>query len=232
MSTLFEPTARAIAQLGDRAFLGVLLRSLIWAAVVFLGLHLSVVWAVHSLLHWQGKLAFAADILGNLAVWVLGFWLFLPLAALIATCYVEPVARAVERRWYPALPQVAGAPVLSQLADGLLLAWQILLLGTLALLAALLLPGIGLIAGFAIGAFALGRGLFVMVAMRRMGRAAAMALWRRGRIPILAQGALLAAAGLVPVLNFLVPVIGTAAMVHVVAAMTSAVPARGLPTAS
>ncbi|MDE2514638.1 MAG: EI24 domain-containing protein [Rhodospirillales bacterium] len=218
MTALFDPIARAIGQIGDRAFLGVLIRSLLWAGFAFLALHLGVSWMVHHLLAGHGRVVeFIAEILGNVAVWVLGYWLFLPLAALIAACYVEPIARAVERRFYPALPQVPGAPILAQLADGLIVAWQILLLGLVALIAILVLPGIGLLAGLAIAAFALGRGLFVVVAMRRMDRATAMALWRAHRWPILLQGALLAAAGLVPVVNFLVPVIGTAAMVHVAA---------------
>ena len=51
--------------------------------------------------------------------------------------------------------------------------------------------------------------------MRRMPRPAAEALYRRARPAVLAQGCILALAGYVPLLNLLIPVIGTAAMVHV-----------------
>ena len=51
--------------------------------------------------------------------------------------------------------------------------------------------------------------------MRRMPRAAAEALYRRARPVVLAQGCVLALAAYVPILNLLIPMIGTAAMVHV-----------------
>jgi CysZ protein len=66
-----------------------------------------------------------------------------------------------------------------------------------------------------VGGYAIGRGLFAAVAMRRMPRPAAAALYRGARVPVLAQGCMLALAGYVPALNLLIPVIGTAAMVHV-----------------
>jgi CysZ protein len=51
--------------------------------------------------------------------------------------------------------------------------------------------------------------------MRRMPRPAAEALYRHARPVILAQGCVMALAGYVPVLNLLIPMVGTAAMVHV-----------------
>ena len=69
--------------------------------------------------------------------------------------------------------------------------------------------------GWAVAAFAVGRGLFVAVAMRRMDRPAALALYASRRPAVLAQGALVVAASLVPLLNLLAPVLGIAAMVHV-----------------
>ena len=73
----------------------------------------------------------------------------------------------------------------------------------------------GLVLAWIIGGYAIGRGLFAAVAMRRMPRPAAEALYRRARPAVLTQGCILALAGTIPVLNLLIPVIGTAAMVHV-----------------
>jgi CysZ protein len=53
------------------------------------------------------------------------------------------------------------------------------------------------------------------VAMRRMGRAEAQFLYRRHRIAVLLPGLALAAAATLPGVNLLVPIVGTAAMVHV-----------------
>jgi CysZ protein len=113
------------------------------------------------------------------------------------------------------LPPARGAPLASQAWDALSIALRILLLNVLALIAALFLPGAGLILAWIIGGYAIGRGLFVAVAMRRMPRPAAEALYRQARPAILVQGCILALAGYVPLLNLLIPVVGTAAMVHV-----------------
>ena len=85
----------------------------------------------------------------------------------------------------------------------------------MALLLALLLPGIGVLLGWAITAWAIGRGLFVAVAMRRMDREHAIRRYRQQRGAVFAQGLVLALAGSVPGLNLLVPVLGPAMMLHV-----------------
>jgi uncharacterized protein involved in cysteine biosynthesis len=153
--------------------------------------------------------------LSGLGAALLAFWLFLPIAAVIGTLYLERIARAVERRFYPGLAPAQGAPAAVQAWDGLAVGARILLLNVLALVLALLIPGIGLVIAWAIGAYAIGRGLFVAVAMRRMSRPEAQALYHRRRVAVLAQGGILALAGYIPLLNLLIPVIGTAAMVHI-----------------
>jgi uncharacterized protein involved in cysteine biosynthesis len=68
--------------------------------------------------------------------------------------------------------------------------------------------------GWAITAWALGRGLFMPVAMRRLSREEANDLYLRNRALVLVQGAALALAGYFPLANLLVPVLGPATMVH------------------
>ena len=139
----------------------------------------------------------------------------MPVAAAIGTLYIDRVAGAVERRWYPSLPPPRGASIAAQLWDAASVGARILLLSVLALVLALIIPGVGLVLAWVIGGYAIGRGLFAAVAMRRMPRAAAWMLYRRARPVVLVQGCILALAGYVPVLNLLIPVVGTAAMVHV-----------------
>ena len=215
MSATFSPLARALGQLDDRVFIWVLVQSLAYAALVFFGLHVLAIGVVHWMLELHGWMAWVADILGSVAAWALALWLFLPLAAVIGTLFIEPIARAVERRWYPGLPAAVGAPIMSQIWQGLALGLRILLLNLLALLIVIFVPGIGLFIGWAVAAYGMGRGLFMAVAMRRMDRLAAEHVYRASRWTILAQGAAMALAGTVPLLNLLIPVIGTAAMVHV-----------------
>jgi uncharacterized protein involved in cysteine biosynthesis len=178
-------------------------------------LHLGVLWAVHRALALHGWVAWVADVLGSVGAWLLGLWLFLPLAAGIATLFIDRVARAVERRYYPMLPPAPGASLLAELVDGLALVWRILLLNLLALVLALVLPGIGLLLAWAIGAYAIGRGLFMTVALRRFDRRSAERLYAANRPAVLVQGGVMALAGYLPGFNLLIPVLGTAAMVHV-----------------
>jgi uncharacterized protein involved in cysteine biosynthesis len=223
MNRLFSPLARSVAQITDPAFLGVLAVSLVCSAAVFALLHLGVLWAVHRALALHGWLAWLADVLGSVGAWLLGLWLFLPLAAGIATLFIDRVARAVERRWYPGLPPAPGASLLAEIADGLALMWRILLLSLLALVLAVVLPGIGLLLAWAVGAYAIGRGLFMTVALRRFDRGEAERLYAANRPAVLVQGGIMALAGYLPGFNLLIPVLGTAAMVHVLdAAMREA----------
>jgi len=220
---LFVPISRAFAQLDDRTFVGVAIRSVAWSAGCFAALYVVVVWAVHKLLGLHGLLAWGADIISAVGASLLALWLFLPIAAGIGTLYFDRIALAVERRFYPWLPPPDGASLVEQTWDGVAVACRVLALNVVALLLTVLLPGVGLILGWLIASYAIGRGLFVAVAMRRMPRAMAESLYRSRRGIVLVNGAILAAAAYFPVINLLIPVIGTAAMVHILDLALSAV---------
>lgn len=212
---MFAPIARALSQFDDPIFRGVLWRSIAWSIACFVALHVGAVWIIHRILALHGWLAWAADILGSVGASLLTLWLFLPVATAIGMLYLDRIARAVEGRFYPWLPPPHGASLLEQVWDGLAVTLTVLALNIAALLLIFLLPGIGLILGWMIGAYAIGRGLFVAIAMRRMPRPMAESLYRASRGVVLAQGAIMALAAYVPVLNLLLPIIGVAAMVHV-----------------
>lgn len=214
------PLLRALRQIDDPVFAGVLLRSLLWSAAGFVLLCWGAAWGVHHWLAahgggWHGTWSWLGGVAATVLAAVAALFLFQPVAVVIATFYLERVARAVDRTWYPALPEPRGATLAAQAWDGAATGAAVLALNVVALLLALLLPGIGLLLGWAVAAWAIGRGLFVAVAMRRMGREAARVAYERRRGAVLLQGAALAAAAAVPGLNLLVPVIGVAAMVHV-----------------
>jgi CysZ protein len=215
MLPLLSPLARAIGQLDDGAFLGVLARCLAWSAACFVVLHFAAIWAVERVLHWHGLLGWLAGVLASIGASLLAGWLFLPLAAVIGTMYIDRIAAAVERRYYPMLPPARGAPLGSLLWEGVTLGSRILALNVLALVLVLMLPSVGLLLAWAIGAYAIGRGLFVAVAMRRMPRPAAEQIYRNARGIILGYGGIMALAAYLPLLNLFIPLLGTAAMVHV-----------------
>ena len=215
MTPLLLPLTRALSQLADPALLGVVWRSVLFSAFCFAIILVGTIGAVHHFVTAGGILTWALDALGSIAAAVLAMWLFLPVAATIGTLYFERIARAVERRFYPSLPPAQPAPVLDQLLIGLGVGLRVLGLNVLALLLTLFFPGIGLPIGWAVASWAMGRGLFVAVAMRRLNRPDAEALYRAVRPIALAQGGAMAAAAYFPLLNLLIPVVGTAAMVHV-----------------
>ena len=219
------PILRAIAQLDDPVFLGVALRSVLWTLVLFVALAVGIEQAGHGWLHLPGWLAGA---LGGIGVAVLAWLAFLPVAGLVATLFVERVAASVERRFYPGLPPGRPAALAAQLWDGIVLGLQVLLLQVLALALAPFLLGASLPLGWAIAAWAIGRGLFVAVAMRRMTRPQALALYAGRRALVVFQGLLITAGSLLPFVNLLVPVLGVAAMAHVLHADRPALRGRTL----
>ena len=215
----FRALTRAFQQCDDRAFLNVLVLSLVWSSCCFVGLLLFVVWGSAHAWPWMAStpswLRWLTGLFGTIGAALLAFWLFVPVAAAIGTLFVNKIAAAVERRFYPGLPPPVSASFQAQLWDALSLGVRVLLLSICALVLALLIPGIGTILGWAISGWAIGRGLFVSVAMRRMGLREAEALHRIRRLSVLAIGGVLAMAAFIPFANLLIPVIGVAAMVHI-----------------
>ncbi len=209
------PTIRSVSQLADPVFLGVVVRGLAWAFGCFVLLHAATLWMVHGLLALDGPLAWAADLLATVGASLLAMWLFVPVAAAIATLYVDRVAAAVERRYYPDMPPAFGAPLMEQILDAVMLGLRVLALAFVALVLAMLIPGLGLLLAWAVTAYAIGRGFFIAVAMRRMSRDQAEWIYRRNRSAVFGQGAILALLTWIPFVNLLIPVLGIASMVHV-----------------
>lgn len=215
MTPTMLPLARALSQLSDPALFGVVWRSVLFSALFFAAILVATVGAVHHFGSGHGVLVWIFDALGSVAATLLAMWLFLPVAAIIGTLYFERIARAVERHFYPSMPPAQPAPILDQLRVGIGVGLRVFALNLLALLLTLILPGIGLPIGWAVASWAMGRGMFVAVAMRRLNRPEAEALYRAVRPAALVQGGAMAAAAYFPLLNLLIPVVGTAAMVHV-----------------
>jgi CysZ protein len=93
-------------------------------------------------------------------------------------------------------------------------ALKVLGLNVVALGAAVFFPVFGLAIGWIVGAYAIGRGLFVAVAMRRMPQSAAELLYLEHRPVVLAQGMILTFGSYIPLANLFVTVLSVATMVH------------------
>jgi uncharacterized protein involved in cysteine biosynthesis len=213
---MLTPLLRSLEQITDPVFLGVVLHSVVWSVLAFVLLTLGVSYELHHLLAGHGWWSWLAGFFGAFGTAVASLWLFLPLATVIASLFVARISNAVEQRWYPGVLPGKPANIAQQMQDAIVLGLRVLAMQIVALIVSLIPPYLpGLIFGWAIASWAVGRGMFVPVAMMRMDRPTALALYRRRRFDVLVQGALMTAASLVPVLNLLVPVLGAAMMVHV-----------------
>lgn len=211
---MIAPLLLALRQLGDRSFLSPLLKGLGGAVLVFAGLVFAGAWGAEALAGGSGWLAKAAAALGGLLALGLAVWLFVPMMLALAGLFLDPVAEAVERRFYPGLPPARGASLAAQVRFNLWFGLRMAAVGLAALPFLLALPPVGTVLLWLVSAYGLGHGLFEGVAQRRMGMEDARALRRALEAPVLGVGAVLAAIALIPGLNLLVPVIGTAAMTH------------------
>ena len=208
----------SLGQLGDRAVLGVLAKSLAVTLVIFAVAGTAAWWGIDAALadwRWHGALAgLAATMLTVLALWLL----FRAVAVAVVGIFADDVVAAVERRHYPrALATARPVSFHRGLATGLRSVARVVLVNLLLapVYVALLVTGVGTAAlFFVVNGWLLGRDLGDMVAMRHLPPPS-MVAWRRRTAP---QRFLLGLAGtalfLVPLLNILAPVLGAAMATH------------------
>ncbi len=205
----------AFAQLDDPACRAPILWSMLGAVAALLGLAwLAAAGLGWALADWPAWLAMVAQLAGGAATLLLAWWLYLPLAIMIASGFAGTVVMAVERRHYPDAAPARGASLVGQAWWGVRFALRMLALQVVLLPLTLLIPIMGAVLAFVISAHALGLGFFEATAQTRLSipdaRAARIA--RRWKVWLL--GCALAGLAAVPILNLLLPVIGVAASVH------------------
>lgn len=203
-----------LRQIGDPGFRRPLLKGVGAALLAFAGLAWLADWGAGALAGGQGWMATAAGLLGGALVLIGAIWLFVPVMLVITGLFLDDVADAVERRFYPGLPEAQGAPLAAQIRANLAMSVRLLLLSLLILPLAIALPPVGVLLFWAVATVSLGYGLFEGVAQRRMSVPESRRLRRHRRSEVLAVGGMLAALAVVPFGNLLVPVLGTAAMTH------------------
>jgi CysZ protein len=211
----------SVGQLGDRAILAVLLKTLLLTLAIFsaagAALWFGLAWLTTRFAPdgYAGPLAAATAVM----VMVLGFWLLFRVVAIaVLGLFAEDVVIAVERRHYADALALARTPRWSTAVRmSLASAGRALFFNTLAFpfYLVLLVTGVGSAALFVVlNGWLLGRDLGEMVAVRHM-EGAALRPWlraTRGRRFVLG----LAATGLfvVPVVALLAPVVGAAMATH------------------
>lgn len=220
---ILSDVTRAIGQIGDPAFRGVLLRGLALTAGLLLAVYAGTVWLVVRLfpdtltLPALGEVAFFESLAAGaslLAVMAASVFLMVPVASAFTGLFLDEVADAVEARHYPGFDDAPRAPFLSAVADTLRFLGVLIVANLAAFALYLALPPFAPLIFWGLNGFLLGREYFQLVAIRRHSEVEARRLRRRHAVQIWAAGALMAIPLTVPLVNLLVPVLGAATFTH------------------
>ncbi|MEN3952227.1 EI24 domain-containing protein [Iodidimonas sp. SYSU 1G8] len=216
---MFQALGKSFALFGDRTFWATAFKALL----LTVPLAALAAWAA-----WQGfealpdtryrLLNYVIDAIGAVGSVFIGLLLFPALASMVTGLFLDDIAEATERRFYPA--DAPGRPVglADSVRQGIRLALLVIGVNLLVLpfyIAFLFVPPLGAALYFTVNGWLLSREYFGMVASRHAGAAEQKALRRRRRGRIFLAGCVLAGLFAVPVLNLAAPLIGTAFMVHI-----------------
>lgn len=158
---------------------------------------------------------------------IISLILFPALFSLVGGLFYEAIADAVDARHFPHLPPANGVPLMASLLSGFKYFILLLVLNAVALpLYFTLLWVLGAGAGLfiVVNGVLFGREQYDAVALRRYAPKEART-WRRAhRFRLFCHGSITALLSLIPFVNFLAPLLGIAAMTHLV---NRSIPRRG-----
>jgi uncharacterized protein involved in cysteine biosynthesis len=157
----------------------------------------------------------AIDWLGGAAAVLLAVLFFPAVVGLITGLLLDRVARAVEARHYPGLAPARDQGLAEEIGTAARFFVVLVVANLLGLVTVYFIPILNAVAFLAINGYLLGREYWELVAQRRLSRADATELRRAHGPRVLGAGVLLALMLSIPVVNLLVPVVGTAFMVHI-----------------
>lgn len=211
---MIQALSKGISQLNDKATRKYLWFSVIAAVITFFILWSCVAWILsETAISSIGWLESIIDILGGLATAVLTWILFPATVSAVIGFFLDQVAECVEKRHYPNLPKAEGQPVGEAVVTtakffGILIGLNILLLPFL------FMGPVYPLVFYAVNGYLIGREYFEMVAVRRVSLADATRLRKQHQGSVILMGVAIAFLLTIPLVNLLMPVVATAAMVH------------------
>lgn len=220
---MFAGLILAIEQLGDPRIRGVIVKAVVISAALFVALMFAAGWLLSGLsVFGIGWIDSAVSFLGGSAAFVIGLFLFPAFAGIIISFMLEEIASAVEARHYPNLPAAREEPVMEMVGNAARFAGITVVLNLLVfiiivpimLITIVLIPFIPFVF-YALNGYLLGREYFEFAAVRRLDPAAGRTLRRRFRFRVFVCGIVIAVLMTVPFVNWLMPVVAAAYMVHV-----------------
>ena len=226
---MLDAAAKALAQMFKPALRGVLWKAIGLALVliVFFGILLQRLLSAlaESGTDWAEQtsgvaphgvwtaIAWILSILAGLGIITGALFLMPSITAFVGSLFVDEVAEAVEREYYPAEPAGGALPLTVATLEGV----KIALVSLLVYLCALpfLFFGIGVVILFLASAYLLSREYFELAAMRFRPPFEAKAMRKANAGYVFLAGMIIAAFVSIPVINLATPVFAMAFMVHI-----------------
>ncbi|MDH3666028.1 MAG: EI24 domain-containing protein [Paracoccaceae bacterium] len=213
---------RAVSQVFDGRFTGVLLRSVgltvallaaVTAGAVFLTGFLPASFDLPLIGEIETPFA-AARGLAIGAMLLLSAFLMFPVAALFVGLYLDRIAEAVEARHYPDQPPARPMPIGEAMRGALWFMCIVIAVNLVGLIFYLISGPLAPLIFWTVNGYLFGREYFELVALRRLQPPEMRALRRKNGFQIWLSGALMAVPLSVPIVNLVVPVIGVATYTH------------------
>ncbi len=211
---MISALARAFGQLPDPPFRRVIFRTFLWSVALSVALFLAASWGV-TLIQATGIgwLDGTIEFLGAAAAFVIAILLFPGLAVIVVGFFLEDIARAVEARYYPNLPEPRHQPLREAVWAATKLAAITVVLNLL-ILPVYLVPVINVFVFYGLNGYLLGREYFELAALRRTDDADARQMRRRHRTRVFIAGVVITFLLSIPFVNWFMPVIAAAFIVH------------------
>jgi CysZ protein len=159
-------------------------------------------------------LAWILSIMAGLGIVTGALFLMPTISAFVGSFFVDEIADAVERNYYPAEPAGRALPFLRALLEGVKIAFLSLVVYFCAL-PFIFFAGLGVIILFLANSYLLGREYFELAAMRFRPPHEAKTMRKRHAAYIFLAGMVIALFVSIPIVNLATPIFAMAYMVHV-----------------
>ena len=219
---MFSGLCLAIEQLGDPRIRGVIIKAVMISAALFVGSMFAAGWLLSGLsVFGIGWIDSTVSFLGGGAAFVIGLFLFPAFTGIIISLMLEEIASAVEARHYPGLPPAREEPVIEMMGNAVRFAAVTVLLNLLVfiivvplmLVTIVMIPFIPFVF-YALNGYLLGREYFEFAAVRRLDLPAGRTLRQYFKFRIFVCGIVIAVLMTIPLVNWLMPIVAVAYMVH------------------
>jgi len=207
---------KTLSQIFSRPFRSILWRALGMTLLLLVTLGAVGMWATGFVpdlgIAWLDPII---DVLIDAALIVGLIFLVIPVTAIFIPLFQDEVAQAVEEKHFAATIGTREQGIIEGVGLGAKALVVLLAVNLVALPLVFLLPGLGFVIFLVVNGFLLGREFFEAAGIRHFTPAQIRDLRRKHSGRVFVAGLVVAAILAIPVVNILVPLFGTAFMVHV-----------------